>query len=377
MTKYFKSFLYILVIALLAATSGCKKDFGEINTNPAVVVVPDIKYLFTYSQDRVITYQGGEWIWEGMEQLLRYSQHVTSQSYEVSSNVNGRYGSFFSQIIPNLFEIRKQIEAKTDKDKYQKMASATYILQVLQALKVTDMNGSIPYSEAIKGRYEGVYNPKYDNQQALFTTWLTELDNAIKVLSDASLANQETYGASDIYYKGDWNKWVMLANTLKLRIAVRLENQDKTRTQTIFQQVMQDPIGPIASNAAQVIYKSTTYTPFGNDINYRSPRYGTMSIVNFLKSVNHPRLGIYFSKNDLVGNFKDTLAKYNATLPSFININDPLISYQGGPADLDNQCTGSQLFFQFLYDDRYTYKIFPDVVHQPAILCTEMERCYR
>ena len=85
------------------------------------------------------------------------------------------------------------------------MASATYILQVLQGIKVTDMNGSIPYKEAIKGRYEGVYDPTYDNQQSLFTTWL-ELDNAIKVLSDASLANQETYGASDIYYKGDWSK---------------------------------------------------------------------------------------------------------------------------------------------------------------------------
>ncbi|MEO5997970.1 MAG: hypothetical protein ABIN89_14585 [Chitinophagaceae bacterium] len=96
MTKYFKSYLYSLGILLLVTTSGCKKDFGEINTNPAVVVVPDIKYLFTYSENSIVTYQGGEWIWEGMEQLLRYSQHVTSQSYEVSSNVNARYGSFYS-----------------------------------------------------------------------------------------------------------------------------------------------------------------------------------------------------------------------------------------------------------------------------------------
>jgi len=347
MTGYCKSFIYCVGILVLVTTSGCKKDFGEINTNPAVVVVPDIKYLFTYSQDRIFTYQGGEWIWEGMEQLLRYSQHVTSQTYEVSSNVNTRYGSFYQQVIPNLFEIRKQIEVKSDKEKYQKMASVTYILQVLQGLKVTDMNGSIPYSDAIKGRYEGVYNPAYDNQQTLLTTWLSELDNTIKVLSDISLASQETYGAADIYYQGDWNKWVMLANTLKLRIAIRLENPDKTKAQAIFQQVMQDPVGPIGSNAAQVVYKSTTYTPFGNDINYRSPRFGTTSIINFLKSVNDPRLGIYFSRNDLVGNFKDTLAKYNATLPSFINLNDPLISYQGGPADWTTNATVAGYFSNF------------------------------
>jgi hypothetical protein len=333
MKKYFKRYLYGMGLFAMVTVVGCKKDFGDINTDPAVVVTPDIKYLLTYSEDKIVTYQGGEWVWEGMEQLLRYSQHVTSQSYEVTSNVNARYGNFFLQIIPNLFEIRKQIAAKSDKDNFQKMGSVTYILQVLQGIKVTDMNGSIPYTEAIKGRYDGVYNPVYDNQQTLFTTWLTELDNAIGVLANSALTNQETYGASDIYYNGDWIKWIMLANTLKLRIALRLENQDKAKTQTIFQQVMADPVGPISNNNAQVRYLSTTYTPFGNDINYRSPRYGTTSIINFLKSVNDPRLGIYFSKNDLVGSFKDTLSKYNATLPSFININDPLIMYQGGPAD--------------------------------------------
>ncbi len=347
MTTYFKRSLYSIIIASIFFTLGCTKDFGKFNTDPSVVAVPDIKYLLSYSEDKIVSYQGGEWIWEGMEQLLRYSQHVTSQSYEVTSNVNNRYSNFFLQILPNLFEMRRQIDAKTDKEKYQKMAAVTYILQILQGIKVTDMNGSIPYTEAVKGRYEGVYNPAYNNQQTLFTTWLTELDNSIQVLENSALANQETFGNSDIYYKSDWNKWVMLANTLKLRIAARLENQDKAKTQTIFQQVMQDAIGPIASNDAQVKYFSTTYTPFGNDINYRSPRYGTTSIINFLKSVNDPRLGIYFSRNDLVGSFKDTLVKHNATLPSFININDPLIAYQGGPADWTTNPAVASYFSNF------------------------------
>src|SRR4051794_10248452 len=100
MTIYFRHYLFAIGLTAMVTASGCKKDFGSINTDPAVVVVPDIKYLLTYSQNTLVTYQGGEWVWEGMEQLLRYSQHVTSQSYEVTSNLNGRYGSFFLQIIP-------------------------------------------------------------------------------------------------------------------------------------------------------------------------------------------------------------------------------------------------------------------------------------
>ncbi|MGN6492222.1 MAG: SusD/RagB family nutrient-binding outer membrane lipoprotein [Agriterribacter sp.] len=326
---------YIKVAGLLVMIAGtsCKKDFGEINTDPSIVTSPDIKFLLTYSEERMITYQGTEWVWESMEQLFRYTQHVTTDPYEVTGNVNSRYTTYYQQILPNLFEIRRQIDLKEDKDAYQKMGAVTYVLQVCHGIKVTDMNGSIPYNEAIQGRYESKYNPAYDDQQTLFNTWLSQLDNAISILSSSSLPEQQSYSTSDIFYKSDWTKWVKLANTLKLRIAARLENQDAAKTEEIFKQVMSDVTGPIDNDDAQLLYESQDYTPQGDAVNYRSVRYGSMSIINFLKKSDDPRLGIYFEDNDLVGHYKDTLNKYGATLPSFINANDPLIQFQGGPAD--------------------------------------------
>lgn len=323
------------VLICLGSISSCTKDFGSINTNPSLVTTPDVKFLFSYSEDQLATYKGTEWVWESMEQLWRFTEHITSDPYEISNSVNTRYNSFYSSILPNLFEIRRQISNKADKDAYQKMASVTYIIQILQGVKVTDMNGSIPYTQAEQGRYQSNYSPVYDTQSALFDTWLKELDDAIAVLENSSLPAQQSYGSSDIYYGSDWTKWVMLANTLKLRIAARLENQDKTKTQSIFQEVMSDAIGPISSDDAQLSYSSITFLPFGTsgDIDYRSPRYASASIMKFLKSSADPRLPIYFEENDLQGSFKDTLNKYGVTLPSFIDINDPLIMYQGGPAD--------------------------------------------
>ncbi|MEO9143989.1 MAG: SusD/RagB family nutrient-binding outer membrane lipoprotein [Ginsengibacter sp.] len=323
-----------LLIMCMGYITSCKKDFGTINTNPSLVTTPDVKFLFSYSEDKLATYKGTEWVWESMEQLWRFTQHITSDPYELSTNVNSRYNAFYSSIVPNLFEIRRQISTKPDKDSYQKMAAVTYILQVLQGIKVSDMNGSIPYSEADQGRYKGNYSPVYDTQQSLFDTWLKELTDAIAVLESNS-STQQSYGASDIYYGSDWTKWVMLANTLKLRIAARVENQDQTKTQSIFQEVMKDAIGPISEDDTQLSYSSVDFLPFGTsgDIDYRSPRYASASIIKFLKASDDPRLPIYFEKNDLQGSFKDTLNKYSVVLPSFININDPLIMYQGGPAD--------------------------------------------
>src|SRR5690606_3193943 len=101
--------------------------------------------------------------------------------------------------------------------------------------------------------------------------------------------------------------------TLKLRIAARPENQNAAKTAEIFKQVMQQADGPIASDAAQLSFSSPDHSIFGNDINYRSVRYASTSILNFMKAADDPRIPIYFESNDLEGSYLDTLAKYGAT----------------------------------------------------------------
>lgn len=331
---------------LITGLISCKKDFGETNSNPKNVSTPDIKFLFTYSQDKIVTYQGTEWVWESLEQLMRFTQHITTDPYELTNNVNTRYSQFYLNILPNLFEIRRQIALKADKDNYRKMEAITYVLQVLHGIKVTDMNGSIPYTQAIRGRYENNFSPVYDKQEVLFDTWLQELDNSISILSDNSLQNQNSYGTADVFYKSDWTKWIRLANSLKLRIAARLENQNNAKTRTVFQQVMQNATGAIETLDDQLNYQNMDYLPFGSsgDINYRSTRYATISIMKFLKSAKDPRISIYFEQNDLQGKFRDSLIKYNVTLPSFISLADPLIMYQGGPADFSTNPTVANYF---------------------------------
>ena len=327
-----------MLMAGLLINSSCENNFGDINSDPSIVTKPDPKYLFTYSLNSLESYQGAEWIWENLEQLLRVSQYVASDPYELSTNINSRYSAYYGSILPNLVEIRKQIDAKADKDRYQKMRATTYIVAILHGLKVTDMNGSIPYVNAIEGRASGNYTPEYDTQKVLYDTWLAELTEAITTLT-ASSTNQESYGNADIFYHSDWTKWAKLANTLKLRIAVRYENQDKTKTQQIFKEVMESPAGAIVADADQFAYIDPDHNPVGGDVDYRSIRYATKSIMTFLKSTHDPRLPIYFSPNDLTPEALTNLATAGVALPSIIDPADPLIRYQGGPADWSNPAT--------------------------------------
>lgn len=324
--------IYIFISASILLAASCRDNFADINTDPKVVTSPDINALMAYSLENLETYQGTEWVWENLEQLLRFSQHMTTDPYELSTNVNSRYGVYYNNILPNLAEIRKQVDGRADKERYRNIRAVTLVVQVLHGLKVTDMNGSMPYTEAAKGRTEQIYTPVYDDQKKLYDTWLKELTAAADSLAKPP-AGQVNLGSSDYYYKNEWSSWAKLANTLKLRIAVRYERQDVNIAKQVFKEVMQNAIGPIDSDASQFVYDRPEWNPIGNDIDYRSPRFATSSIMTFLKATNDPRLPIYFMPNDLTGSFKDSLTKYNKTLPAFININDPLVAYQGGPAD--------------------------------------------
>src|SRR5690606_25841182 len=143
-------------------------------------------------------------------------------------------------------EMRRLIALKEDKEKYEQINAITYIPQVMMALKVSDMNGSMPYTEASQGRYEANYSPTYDHQETLYNIWLKELSDAITTLQKNS-ENQVSFGNNDVFYGGDVTKWIKLANSLKLRIAARYQNQDVARSIEIFKEVMSDAVGPLSS----------------------------------------------------------------------------------------------------------------------------------
>jgi len=343
-----RKFLYIIITAFTSLfTSSCTKDFDTVNVNPNVVTDVDVRLLFTSSLVPMQTSRGGEYWNEGFTHFLSACQLVTGQSYAVSTTaVNGRYNLFYSSVLPNLVEMRRIIALKADKEKYEQINAITYIPQVMMALKVSDMNGSMPYTEANKGRDEAKYSPKYDNQETLYTTWLKELSDAIATLQKNS-ANQVSYGDNDVFFRGNVTNWIKLANSLKLRIAARYQNQDPAKATQIFKEVMADAVGPFSSTSDQLVHANPTYFPFGVDgynVDIYSRHFAVGTAIEFLKSSSDPRLGIYYDKNSLQGSFRDTLTKYNRSLPSWIKTNDPSIMYQGGPADFQSNPAVSTYF---------------------------------
>ena len=82
---------------------------------------------------------------------------------------------------------------------------------------ISDVWGDIPYFEALRAD-EGIFQPKYDKQQDIYTDLLKRIDDLLKI----NLNNSSINGDQDLIYNGDLSKWYKFANALKLKLMIRL-----------------------------------------------------------------------------------------------------------------------------------------------------------
>lgn len=106
------------------------------------------------------------------------------------------------------------------------LAYVSEIFSVLIWQNLVDHYGDIPYSEALRGDPDdgGITTPKYDDAKEIYDNLIVRLDDAIAVLSNASGTYSEddlAVGEEDLIYEGDLDRWIALANSLKLRLLMR------------------------------------------------------------------------------------------------------------------------------------------------------------
>lgn len=89
----------------------------------------------------------------------------------------------------------------------------------------TDLFGDVPFINAAQGfRFEEQYLfPKYDPQATIYREMLNDLDVANSLLAQAPV-NQTIDASKDLLFQGNKEKWRRFANTLRLRLLMRISN---------------------------------------------------------------------------------------------------------------------------------------------------------
>lgn len=186
---------------------------------------------------------------------------------------------------------------------------------------ISGLFGDIPYTEGLNSTEFPL--PKYDDAATIYS----DLISRIKVAS-ADLASGQGFTGADIVYGGDMNKWVKFANSLQLRLGMRLSDVNPTLSKDTAEDAIAG--GVLESNAdnATVVYQSNPpYTnPQWDDLvqSGRSDYLVANTIVDKMNSLNDPRRAAYFDDN-LDGDFVG--GEYGASngFTSFTHIGTPFL----------------------------------------------------
>lgn len=311
-------------ICLLSASAlfviGCTSNFDDYNTNPheatgeqmemdnlktgayfvqmqknnmVIEQLPNIgaetyQIIQNLTGDSFAGYTGATEIWFGNSNFLTYNMFVSWR--------NTAFNSAFIYVMPAWKAIVKEAE----KSQPQVAALAT-VVKVAAMHRITDMYGPLPYIRFGNGEVQ----VPYDSQKDIYAKFFEELDSSIETLTDFYNKDQSAtiLAKYDFIYSGKVDSWIKFANTLKLRLAMRIRSTDynvngKT-PQVLAEEAVAHPVG-VMTTAADLARLMHT-----EDMTYRHPLYvigegefddarmgATMD--SYLNGYNDPRRSVYF-----------------------------------------------------------------------------------
>lgn len=131
---------------------------------------------------------------------------------------------------------------------YRNMFYVTRIYYAFLALAQTDTYGDIPFREYVQARKPETNNVQYDRQEQVYDAMFRMLEQAVDSI-DPYDVTQYVITADDICYSGNMMRWLRFANSLRLRMALRISNVAPERAKKEAEAALNNQWGMMTSNA--------------------------------------------------------------------------------------------------------------------------------
>lgn len=351
-TKHFwRANTALLLLTLLLNTS-CTGDYEEFNTNQhqateAMLATDNLKTgaFFAQMQRNVVLFKDGTnessdyQVAQGLSSDL-YSGYIAptgtwygglnNSSYNfIAGWINKTFVSGFASVMPAW----KSLTKVSDEQKLPQVSALATIIKVEAMHRVADAYGPIPYNNFGNGSIANVYNSLED----VYSRFFQELDSAIDVLTPFAQGNPNAtlFKNYDNVYNGNITNWVKFANTLRLRLAIRISYANPSLAKQEAEKSINNPIGLITNLSERASLKHSSNLNYFHpliDIAYNfnsgEARMGA-SMDCYLNGFSDPRRAAYFTKAD-DGNFHGvrlgivttTWAPYSSSKISNLNMNN-------------------------------------------------------
>ncbi|HTE10754.1 MAG TPA: SusD/RagB family nutrient-binding outer membrane lipoprotein [Chitinophagaceae bacterium] len=233
-------FMACMVLMALPAFYSCKKDFEDLNTDPINII--------STSPDKLLAPALVNAIWPGMNRNRSFTNELMQVTVSQSDGDNTVFRYAFrtsmSDYLWNAWYVQltnfKQVDSlsRTEKSSNASYQAIGKIGKVWLFSMLTDIYGDIPYFHALEGDQQNVV-PVFDRQKDIYLDLFKQLEEANLLLTPGAAI----VATSDPVYKGDVAKWRKFANSLYLRLLLRVSGKADTQQQCIskIKQVVENP----------------------------------------------------------------------------------------------------------------------------------------
>lgn len=314
---------YLIILSSLFIV-GCADDenYENLNRDPNRPTQVSADALFTSATKSLFDQMESTNVNNNVFRL--FSQYWTETTYIDESNYDlitrGIPGNHWSELYRDVLYDLKNAKSLSNTDT---KAAQIAVLEVYTWQQLVDTFGDIPYSNALLGDQEPT--PSYDNDTAIYADLLVRINAAIATLSTSSA---DGFSNSDIIYNGDVAKWRKFANSLKLKIAMRMADVNNTAAQTAAQQAVS--AGVFTANADNSILNYQSTTPNTNPLwvdlvqSGRSDFVAANTIVDYMNTLSDPRRTSFFAENLGTGVFIGGTYGDNNTFSNYTQIADAI-----------------------------------------------------
>lgn len=330
-----RSKILLGLLTIVFITSSCKKalDINHDPNNPSLdqgnprLVFPAAVMATAGMVGGDLAVLGGMWS-ENFTQSALANQYKYIDGYDVkSTDLNAPYSGLFTGGLKNYqFVIDKAGDAKDWNFYLMATVMKAYTTEVL-----VDLYDKIPFSEALGGASN--LNPHFDNGSDIYSSLIAEIDGALG--KDFGASTNTSPGNSDLVFQGNIDKWIRFANTLELKMYLRMINARAADAQAGIQRLYTNGAEFLSTDAGVFGFADAPgqdnplYEQNIRQLNVASNLRASKTFVSWLSANNDPRIVSYFgSANPNSINQGDYLGNdptYSTSAVFVEHPNDPVI----------------------------------------------------
>lgn len=319
---------YILTFLALATLWSCQTDeqYERLNRDPKNPTQVRAEFLFTSATVSLMDQLASPNV--NLNTFRFLAQFLTATTYldEPSHDLNNRnipqnhWSIIYRDVIFDLQDAKQIVSDNENLSNEEKRARIAQmeVIEVYAWHVLVDTFGDIPYSEALNA--EEFPLPSYDDDEEIYQDLISRL-----MAVGEDLQAGQGFTGSDVLYGGDMEKWNMFANSLMLRLGMRIADVNPSLSQQTAEAAIEGGVFTSNDDSAVIQYQSSppNTNPLWVDLvqSGRSDYVVANTLVDIMNDLNDPRREVFFDDN-LEGDYVGGLYGESNSFPEFTHIGE-------------------------------------------------------